>query len=220
MSEMDSKELRKQKVRDAKTTLILDAALEVLSQKGYYETRLEDIAERAGFSKSALYRYYKDKDEIFFSIAVRERKKVFEKLSTDKFRLSKENHINENLRRLLTVSFTAWGDNFSFLLAMNSFQVITLVNALQKQGELMNIEKAFLCGESEMARTVIAMFDNAKEKKEISSLLDSRVLFEFYQGLVLSRVKKWQQQKKMDDIHHTVDEIVCFLGEGLGFKSG
>src|SRR5690554_8047097 len=41
---------------------------QILSQKGYHETRLEDIAEKAGFSKSALYRYYKDKDEIFFNI--------------------------------------------------------------------------------------------------------------------------------------------------------
>jgi len=57
MEELDCKEKRKQLVRDTKTSLILDAALEVLSQKGYYETRLEDIAEKAGFSKSALYRY-------------------------------------------------------------------------------------------------------------------------------------------------------------------
>lgn len=216
MSEMDVREFRKQAVRDAKTKLILDAALKVLSQKGYYETRLEDIAEEAGFSKSALYRYYKDKDEIFFSIAVREKEKVFGKLSTDTYRLSKENNIGENLRRLLTVTFSAWGENFSFLLAMNSFQAMVLINALQKQGKLMKIEEAFLSGENEMARTVIEMFENAKEKKEITSGLDSRVLFEFYQGLILSRVKKWHQQKKMEDIQYAIDEIICFLGEGLG----
>ena len=218
MSEMDVREFRKQTVRDAKTKLILDAALKVLSQKGYNETRLEDIAEEAGFSKSALYRYYKDKDDIFFSIAVRERNKVFEKLSTDTYRLSKENHIDENLRRLLTVTFSAWGSNLSFLLAMNSFQVIVLVNTLQKQGKLLKVEEAFLSGENEMAKMVIEMFDTAKEKKEITSNLDSRVLFEFYQGLVLSRIKKWHQEKKVENIGTAIDEILCFLKEGVGWK--
>jgi len=215
MNDVDSKELRKQKVRDAKTKLILDAALEVLSKRGYYETRLEDIAEKAGFSKSALYRYYKDKDEIFFTIAVRERNKVFEKLSTDEFRLSKENHISENLHRLLTVSFAAWGDNFSFLLAMNSFQVVAMINELHKQGKLMNVEKAFLSGESEMCRTVIEMFDYAKEKKEITTPLDSRVLVDFFQGLIMSRIKKWHQEKKMEDVGKAVEEITIFLSKGL-----
>ena len=213
---IDSKEMRKQKVRDAKTKLILDAALEVLSQKGYYETRLEDIAEKAGFSKSALYRYYQDKEEIFFTIAVQEKNKVIRKLSSDQYRISKEYHISENLRRLLAVSFTAWGDNFSFLLAINSFQVIAIVSALQNQGKLMEIKKDFLSSESEMAGMMIDMFDNAKKKNEITTRLDSKVLFEFYQGILFSKVKKWHLQKKMDDITTTIEEIITFLSNGLG----
>lgn len=214
--DVDSREIRKQKVRDAKTKLILDAALEVLSQKGYFETRLEDIAEKAGFSKSALYRYYKDKEEIFFTIAAQEKNKVLSKLATGPYSLSKENHIIENLRRMLTVSFTAWGDNFAFILALDSFQVVAMINEIQKQGGLLNVEKEFLFGESEMCKTVIEMFDNAKEKKEITTSLDSSVLFEFYQGLIISRVKKWHQQKEMEDIPHAVDEITLFLSNGLG----
>ena len=216
MDEMDSRELRKQKVRDAKTKLILDAALEVLSQKGYYETRLEDIAEKAGFSKSALYRYYQDKEEIFFTIAVQEKFRIITKLTTGPQRLSRDNHISENLRRLLTISFTAWGDRFSFILAINSFQVMALVSALHDQGKLMKIKREFLSGESEMAEMMITMFDNAKEKKEITTSLDSKVLFEFYQGLLFSKVKKWHQQKKMDDVATTVEEIMTFMGSGLG----
>lgn len=113
MEELDCKEKRIQLIRDTKTSLILDAALEVLSQKGYYETRLEDIAEKAGFSKSALYRYYKDKDEIFLTIAVRERNRVYDKFTTDpQYQLDKQLHISENLRRFLSAAFTMWGRIF------------------------------------------------------------------------------------------------------------
>lgn len=44
---------------------ILAAALQVFSEKGYYEARMEDIAERLGVSKRTLYLYYKNKEELF-----------------------------------------------------------------------------------------------------------------------------------------------------------
>jgi AcrR family transcriptional regulator len=218
---MYSKEMRKKKIRNIKAELILDAALHILLQKGYYETRLEDIAEQAGFSKSALYRYYKDKEEIFITIAVRERNKVIEKLShDDEYRLSNDNHISENLRRLLTVSFTACGENFSFLLTLNSIQVIELITALQRQKKLFKIEREFLTCEGKMIRLMIALFDNAKIKGEITSQLPSEVLFDFFQGILFVRVKQWHQQKKMEAVDEAVDEILCFLEKGMGITHG
>ncbi len=44
---------------------ILEAAEQVFSKKGYYETRMEDIAEVLGVSKRTLYLYYKNKEELF-----------------------------------------------------------------------------------------------------------------------------------------------------------
>ena len=218
MSEIDLKEVRKQKIKEIKTGLILDAALEVLSQKGYYETRLEDIAEKAGFSKSALYRYYKDKDEIFFTIAVRESKKIIDRLYTGEYRLSNDNHIVENMRRLLTISITAWGEHFSFLLTLNSFQVISLMGALQKQTKLMKAEKEYIVCENKMSRLMIGLFENAKKKGEISSQLNSEVFFDFFQGIIFIKIKKWYQQKKMDDISVTIEEILAFFSAGLGIR--
>lgn len=219
MDEMDCKEKRKQRIRDTKTSLILDAALEVLSQKGYYETRLEDIAEKAGFSKSALYRYYKDKDEIFITIAVRERNRVYDKLTTDpQYKLDKENHISENLRRFLAAVFTAWGENFSFILTLNSFQVFALIDELQKQNELLEIEKDFLYAENKIEELMTGLFNSAKERNEVATRLNSKLIFDFFQGLVFTKVKKWHQQKNMGDINEAVGEILTFLSGGLGYQ--
>lgn len=217
MDKIVSKELRKEKIRNTKTELILDSALRVLSQKGYHETRLEDIAEMAGFSKSALYRYYKDKEEIFFTIAIREREKVFSKLSSGPHRLCEDRHISENLRSLLRVSLEVLGENFSFLLTLNSFQVIALADALQKQGTLMKIEKEFLTSESKIAEVIIRLFNSAKAKGEITTSLDSKTMLEFYHGILFTRVKRWHQQAQMGDIDSTVEEMVSFLAKGLGY---
>ena len=49
-------------------TRILESAHRVFSQKGYREATMDEIAERLGLSKPALYRYYKSKEELFREI--------------------------------------------------------------------------------------------------------------------------------------------------------
>jgi AcrR family transcriptional regulator len=44
---------------------ILDAALEQFVEKGFAATRLDDVAERAGLSKAAIYLYFADKTALF-----------------------------------------------------------------------------------------------------------------------------------------------------------
>ncbi len=47
---------------------ILDAALELFCEKGYYKTTTNEIAQRAGVSIGSLYSYFKDKDTVFLEI--------------------------------------------------------------------------------------------------------------------------------------------------------
>jgi AcrR family transcriptional regulator len=45
---------------------ILRAALEAVREHGYHATTLDDIAERLGIRKTALYHYFPDKDSLLF----------------------------------------------------------------------------------------------------------------------------------------------------------
>lgn len=47
-----------------RTEQILQAAMTVFAQRGFHESRMDDIAEHAGVSKGTLYLYFKSKDEI------------------------------------------------------------------------------------------------------------------------------------------------------------
>ena len=44
---------------------IIDAALALFVEKGFAATRLDDVAERAGLSKAAIYLYFADKSALF-----------------------------------------------------------------------------------------------------------------------------------------------------------
>jgi AcrR family transcriptional regulator len=47
---------------------IMEAALEEFAVKGYAETRLDDVAGRAGISKGLVYVYFKTKEELFKAV--------------------------------------------------------------------------------------------------------------------------------------------------------
>ena len=51
--------------REARLQAILDAALDVFSEKGYAATRLEDVAARAGVAKGTVYLYVPSKQALF-----------------------------------------------------------------------------------------------------------------------------------------------------------
>jgi AcrR family transcriptional regulator len=48
--------------------LLLRAAVDLFSQKGYLDTSIRDIATKAGISSSIIYHYFKDKEEMLFEI--------------------------------------------------------------------------------------------------------------------------------------------------------
>jgi len=50
---------------------ILDAAAKVFSTKGFARTQVDEIANLAGLGKGTVYRYFKDKKNLFFSVADR-----------------------------------------------------------------------------------------------------------------------------------------------------
>lgn len=54
------------KKRQKRREEILRAALAAFRDKGYHQTTLEDIAERLGIRKSALYHYFPDKESILY----------------------------------------------------------------------------------------------------------------------------------------------------------
>ncbi len=47
---------------------LIEAAAAVIGEKGYDRTTLEDVAQRAGMSRGAIYGNFKDKEEVFLAL--------------------------------------------------------------------------------------------------------------------------------------------------------
>lgn len=62
--------LRKEE-RETRKSLIVDAAMELFSQKEFHQIGMRDIAKRAGISAAAIYRYFPSRDDVFVEALVR-----------------------------------------------------------------------------------------------------------------------------------------------------
>ncbi len=47
---------------------IIEAGARVFVERGYYQTKMDDIAEVLGVSKGAIYQYFKSKEQLFFDV--------------------------------------------------------------------------------------------------------------------------------------------------------
>jgi AcrR family transcriptional regulator len=58
----------KEKLREVRAELILDVAEEMLTEKGYHDTSMDEIAARAGVAKGTLYQHFPGKEDLVFAL--------------------------------------------------------------------------------------------------------------------------------------------------------
>src|SRR5947208_4447729 len=68
----------KEKQRQEREALILQAAEEVLMEKGYYETSIDEIAARVGIAKGTVYLHFPSKEDLVVTIFARNMQTLLE----------------------------------------------------------------------------------------------------------------------------------------------
>src|ERR1700694_4233456 len=68
----------KEKQRQEREALILQAAEEVLTEKGYYETSVDEIAARVGIAKGTVYLHFPRKEDLVIAILERNTQRLLE----------------------------------------------------------------------------------------------------------------------------------------------
>ena len=108
---MSTKE-RRGREEQARLAAILSAAQSVFTRKGYYETRMDDIARKAELSKGTLYYYFPSKNEIFFHLMDQQAAKVHEEMRS---RIPQGSSFLEILEAVTNFSLEYFEANRAFL---------------------------------------------------------------------------------------------------------
>ena len=86
---------------NSKREIILEAAKNCFKDKGFYGSGMDEIAKKAGITKSLLYYYFKSKDDIFIALLEESLERLLENLSkcrSDDLRVRFENLL-ENIKK-------------------------------------------------------------------------------------------------------------------------
>ena len=78
--------LRREQEKSQRKKNILKIAETIFIEKGYEGTFVDEVAQKSGFTKSTLYKYYPTKDELFLAVAA---------IAFEKFQLVFEQHIKK-----------------------------------------------------------------------------------------------------------------------------
>jgi AcrR family transcriptional regulator len=210
--ELNPREAKDQLVHDAKSNLILDSALKVFSDKGYHETRLEDIAVAAGFSKASLYNYYEDKEEIFLHILIRMNEKILEILKTE---IREGRHIVDNLQTMLRAILKIYGDNFSFTMSMTDLKTMAPTSMQRFQERHHELTARFKRYSKEMLDLSATVFALGRKRGEIASQIDDKILSQYVSSIVRGVMVEFKNAGKVGDIEGHVKNIMEFLTSGL-----
>ncbi len=67
-------------ISNHKHTAILNAAYVLFGSKGFYETKMSEVAEQAGIAKGTVYLYFKSKEELFMAVTRRDCEEFLQQL--------------------------------------------------------------------------------------------------------------------------------------------
>ena len=73
----------KQKGNNEKRRRILDGALKAFAKKGFYNTKVSEIASEAGVADGTIYLYFKNKDDLLISLFEDRMERIIERLSSE-----------------------------------------------------------------------------------------------------------------------------------------
>ncbi len=211
---MNPKELREQAVKDAKCGLILNAAQQVFKEKGVWNSRVEDIAAAAGFSKPTLYNYYPDKESIIISLAIRELQVICEKLASV---AKREAPFVNNIEECFRIILTQISESFSMFMDLSDYHQIALLSLhVAKNAEL---ARRFQQMKDEIQATFVTLIEKGVASGEIESTLPVELLTQIAMVMTHAIHTKWKMTGKIDDIEVVTQQLGNFVRYGFSINS-
>jgi AcrR family transcriptional regulator len=205
----DPKEFRERAIKDAKCALILDAARKMFARNGYWETRLEDIAAAAGFSKASLYNYYIDKEAIFLSIVIEENEKLLKRIENIGH---EEGPFLQRLKSILEIIFKAMTEDIGVMVTAANFQnLITMHSNLFKNKELMD---QFVASANHFIYILKEFIAKGRISGEISSPLDDDSLARFIGIFIKGILFEWGLTQERPDSDAAIGRMLQFIAHG------
>ncbi|MEO7019677.1 MAG: TetR/AcrR family transcriptional regulator [Ktedonobacteraceae bacterium] len=196
----------KEKQRQERRTLILQMAEEILMEKGYYETSIDEIASRVGIAKSTVYLHFPSKEDLVIAILKRDLQHLLAKIDEV---TRTDATVHDKVEAIL---YYAYGTIF--------IKRMQLLSSLYMSGDAKRHQEKY--GDTlkdlaeQLATTLSALLEQGKTAGEFDTSIPTPIMLSAFFGLLSPRSYKhlmaYEQIGQMER-----DELVSHLGR-LYFK--
>lgn len=178
---------RKCKEDAEKTRLaVLESALDVFSDKGYAKATFDEIAARAGFTKGAVYWYFRNKADLVAALIIEYTERKYQEISAC---FSGGNTLND-----LLDYFIQWADAGAKDLRFSRFQRFVMCQMEWSEAVLNRVDKTIMTTKNWHLEKVNQVLVECKEKGELKDSVDidviAQVIISTYMGIVFSSISK------------------------------
>lgn len=197
---------RKEREKLYKRMEILSAAVPLFAEKGYENTTIDDIAEKAEFGKGTIYNYFQGKEDIYWGIL----EEIFQSYSESLQQIDKEcDKLYDFMKKLTRELFDFCLNN------QHAFIMITrLRTGLPNQAS--NSSQAFIDYQQNVDKIFTRRINKAIKAGEINSI-DPGVLFTLYRSMVFPYIynQMFCNKNVNIDIVEQSDLVVNILFNGI-----
>lgn len=199
---------RKSKEEAEKTRqAVIDAALDVFSEKGYAKATFDEIAARAGFTKGAVYWYFRNKADLVAAL-------ISEYMERKRIELMPDIPEGDTLDDLLDY-FTLWAKVLREDMRFSKFNRFIICQMEWSEGVVDRVQKGLAAQKDWHLEKINQVLIKSKESGELKENLDLDLVREIirstYVGIVFSSMNRFTE----GNIEEKVRMGLSFLFEGL-----
>lgn len=188
----------KERQRQERAALILQAAEAVLAEKGYHDTSMDEIASRVGIAKGTIYLHYASKDELVVDLFVRELatfRDTVEQIATE------EAPARDRLAAILRHAYAGLASQRQQLFASLSATTNLPQSVFAKHAALRDYQ-------GEITTTIRSILVAGQASGEFNSSIPTGVMLTTFLGLLSPR----SYAPLLDQEHLTPDELAHAVG--------
>jgi TetR/AcrR family fatty acid metabolism transcriptional regulator len=188
-----------------KREAILRAAVKVFARKGYFNSKVADIASEAGIADGTVYLYFKSKDEVLRSVFDRTMEDF---ISEGRDQLSVIHAPQEKLR---------WLAHFH-LRKLGADRNLAIVFQVELRGSTKFMEEFSEKGFRDYLDVIRRVIEEGQSRKEFRQDINPKTAAKIFYGALDEMVTNWILSKKSYPLEPFADEVLkVFLG-GIGEK--
>ena len=185
-----------------KREAILRAGTSVFAEKGFFNSKVADIAKAAGVADGTVYLYFKNKDDVLHSIFDRAMDKF---IAEGRSELAKLDRADDKLRRIAELH----------LERLSADRDMAIVFQVELRGSIKFMQEFYAAGFSEYLDIIRATIEEGQKSGTFRSDLKPIIVAKMFYGAIDEMVTNWILSSKKYPLVPMADEVLKIFFGGL-----